>query len=150
MTENVLLLFFFYLRSSSLLKSFKKNRSPKTFETSGPHNFSLRPSQKKSGIQLRSQIVWTFHFWSPFNDPRHPLAVRWQCLKILSGKKKQHIKSGLKKIRLYTNTPTSLKWHSPEGTASIRGCQEAGWRAVSGSGANSDALAVCGTRGTNT
>ena len=59
-----------------------------TFRSDHPRN--------KSGIQLRSQIVWTFHFWSPFNDPRHPLAVRLQCLKILSGKKKQHIKSGLK------------------------------------------------------
>ena len=36
--------------------------------------------RKKSGIQLRSQIAWTFHFWSPFYVPSHPLAVRLQCL----------------------------------------------------------------------
>jgi len=30
--------------------------------------------RKKSGIQLRSQIVWSFHFWSRFNDQRHPWA----------------------------------------------------------------------------
>ena len=46
--------------------------------------------RKKSGIQLRSQIVWTFHFWSPFYDRRHPQAVRLQSLKIFSGTKKTH------------------------------------------------------------
>ena len=74
-------------------------RYPKTFETSRRHNFSLRPSQIKSGIQLRSQIAWTFHFWSPFSDRRHPLAVRLQCLTNFSGTKKTHriwpLKKGL-------------------------------------------------------
>ena len=46
--------------------------------------------RKKSGIQLRSQIVWTFHFWSPFYDRRHPQAVRLQSLKFFSGTKKPH------------------------------------------------------------
>ena len=50
--------------------------------------FHLIHTRKKSGIQLRSQIVWTFHFWSPFYDRRHPLAVRLQCLISFSGTKK--------------------------------------------------------------
>ena len=43
--------------------------------------------REKSGIQLRSQIASAFHFWSPFDDQSHPLAVRSQSLQILSGTK---------------------------------------------------------------
>ena len=47
--------------------------------------------RRKSGIQLRSQIAWTFHFWSPFYDQRHPLAVRLQSLPNYLRNKKTHI-----------------------------------------------------------
>ena len=38
--------------------------------------FDLMHARKKSGTQLRSQIVWTFHFCNRFGHCRHPWAVR--------------------------------------------------------------------------
>ena len=56
-------------------------------ELSQAITFHLIHPRKKSGIQLRSQIVWTFHFCYRFDDQRHPLDVRLKCLPKFSCKK---------------------------------------------------------------